>query len=185
MLKVNLIGKRKREKRNRSWITWTALGVYASFILYFFGSVLYVVIRITTLNSQLQRVDQDTQLISREILSNNELISKFVLSKFILGKIDNLNANKFRYKDYLDQVANMMPPDISLINVDFSIPGWISVMATGDSVGSLKSFERIVRNQDVLRNTVFASVFTENVTKSSAGIYSLKLQFEIKKNGRK
>lgn len=185
MVRVNLIGKKRKQKRNQNWIFVGLIAMYSAFVLYFVIESLYVVISLSSLNNSLANVEQDTQTVSRQMLSNNEFLSKFVLSKFILTKIQTLNKNKFRYKDYLDQIAGMLPPNADLKNVDFSVPGWISVLISAQDLKTLKQLEDLLSNSNQLNSTMFSSVFSENVSKDKTGVYNMKLQFELRKNGGK
>lgn len=183
MVKVNLIGKKRREAKGRNWVIFAGLAVYIGFVVYFFGSVVFVVYRLSVLNSQLATVENETRDVSGQMIANNDLLNKYVLSKFILGKIESINKTKFHYKDYLDQIANLMPSTVTLKNVDFSVTGWVSVLVTAQDIGSLKALERSITDSTALNKSVFSSVFSENVSKTKSGGFDMKLQFEIRKNG--
>jgi hypothetical protein len=182
MPRINLIGKKRRESRSKNIIVYVAVFVYCVFVAYFFASAGVVVYRFVSLNSKLASVEQETQLISAQMLKNDEILSKYVLSKFILGKIQTLNKNKFRYKDYLDQISSFMPSDIAIRNVDFSVHGWVSVSVVAPNIRSLGAVELSLTDQTIVTRGMFSSVFIESVAKDKSGAYILKLQIEIKRN---
>jgi hypothetical protein len=78
-----------------------------------------------------------------------------------------------------------MPPNADLKNVDFSVPGWVSVSVVVPNVKTLGSLEKSLVDEPVLSKSLFTSVFSESAIKDKLGIYSVKLQFEIRKNGGK
>lgn len=183
MDKVNLIGKRRRSTAGKNWLK---IGLYVflgGFVTYFLGTVIYVVTQISSLNTQLADVEQQTKTVSSQILSNNELLNQYVLSKFILLKIENLNKNRFRYKDYLDEIAGLMPTNSELKNVDFSVPGWVSVLISAQDLRTLRLLETSLTDVAALNRSMFSSVYSEGVSKDKTGNWNLKLQFEIRKNG--
>ena len=185
MVKVNLIGKKRRETRGKNWMFFGVIALYCGFLAYFFGSVIYTVYRLTSVNAELAAVEQESQAVSAEILKNNALLNRYVLSKFILEKIQSVNSTKFRYKDYLDQISSLMPPNAELKNVDFSVPGWVSVSVVVSNIKTLSLLEKSLVDEQILNKSLFSSVFSESALKDKLGIYSVKLQFEIRKNGGK
>ncbi len=183
MVNVNLIGKKKRATKGRNWIVLSSIVIFSLFVLYFLSASLYVVIKLYLTNNEQVAIDRETESISREITSNNELLGGFVLSKFILGKMQSLNKEKFPYKDYLDQLVSFVPAGAVLKNVDFSNKGWVAVVVSLPGVSSLKILEDSLTDTNLLSASSFKSVFAENVAKEKVGIYTVKLQFEIKKDG--
>jgi len=119
------------------------------------------------------------------MLKNNAELNRFVLSKFVIGKIQNLNNNRFRYKDYLDEISGLMPAGTLLKNVDFSKAGWVAVLVSAKDLQTLRLLEISMNDKDSMNTNLFSSVYTENVTRDSLGGYGMKLQFEAKKNAGK
>lgn len=185
MLQVNLIGKKRKERSKKNWIVILIMTIFVSFVLYFLGTSGYVIYRLFSLNAQIKQVDADAVEISRVITANKETLSKFVLSKYILDRIEILKRDRFRYKDYLDEVAKFMPPGSVLTNVDFATKGWVEVSASLPNTNALKEFENNFLSTDRLAQSEFGSVFSESVVSDKNGLYNVKLHFEIKTNGRK
>jgi hypothetical protein len=183
MIKVNLIGKKRRTAKKGNWLFILTALLFGGFVIYFLSVTVYVVFSLYSLNSQITSTDREAETISREILGNDALLKRYVLSKFILGRIETINRDKFHYKDYLDQIAGLLPEGLTLRNVDFSNKGWVAVSVSAPNAPSLALFENIINDSDLLSRSVFSSVYTESVAKDRTGAYSIKLQFELRKNG--
>lgn len=183
MVKINLIGKKRRESKNRSWIFVVAITAYVACLIYFFGSVVFVVYRLNVLNSQLAKVNQETQLVSSEMLANNQMLSRFVLSKFVLDKIKSLSDSRFKYKDYLDEVVKIMPVGVTIKSVDFAVKGWVVVNVSAENLEAIRLLENTTTDTALLNQGLFSAIFSENVSLEKTGEYNEKLQFEIRKNG--
>jgi hypothetical protein len=185
MVQVNLIGKKRREKAGKNWIMISLIAGFSALTLYFLGSTLYVVIRLYQLNAEIDKVDNEVKVLSAEILANKDSLSKFVLSKFTLDRVASLKKERFRYKDYLDQISKLVPTNSVLTNVDFTTKGWVAVSVSLPGAGSLKEIESNLTNSNKLAESEFISVFSELIAVDKAGIYNAKLHFEIKPNGGK
>ncbi len=183
MVNINLIGKKRRAAKGRNWIVLSSIIVFSLFVLYFLSASIYVVVKLYLISNEQTAIDRETESISREMTSNNELLGGFVLSKFILGKMQSLNKEKFPYKEYLDQLVSFVPSGAVLKNVDFSNKGWVAVVVTLPGVSSLKILEESLSDTNLLSASSFVNVFSESITKEKTGIYTAKLQFELKKNG--
>lgn len=184
MVQVNLVGKKRRERAGRNWIIVTILTLFVGFALYFFGATLYVTIKLYLVDREKKQIDVEVETISTEILANKEILANFVLSKFILDQIAVLKTERFRYKDYLDQVAKLVPADAVLANVDFANKGWVDVAVSLGSVVSLRELENRLGDETSLIKTEFVSVFSESVIKNPDGKYLARLHFQIKSNGK-
>lgn len=182
MVQVNLIGKKRRQSKGKSSLLTIGIIVYGLILIYFFGSAIYSVYRVTSLNIQLSSIEKETRSVSDEILKNNTELNRFVLSKFVIGKIQSLNNSRFRYKDYLDEISGLMPAGTLLKNVDFGKPGWVSVLFYAKDLQTLRLLEISIGDKDSINTNLFSSVYTESVTRDLSGAYSVKLQFEAKKN---
>lgn len=161
------------------------VSIFGIFVLYFLGSTIYVVTRLYSLSRQIKAVDSEAVAISKVITSNKEALNKFVLSKFILDRMAILKRDRFRYKDYLDQIAKFMPLGAVLTNVDFGTKGWVGVSVSLPNTNVLKEFENNFSAKDRLAQSEFASVFSEAVVSDKTGAYTAKLHFELKTNGGK
>lgn len=185
MVQVNLIGKKRKDKFGKSWVVILVLSLFVSFVLYFLGSAVYVVTKLSFLNSEIKKVDEESVLISGQISSNKESLTKFVLSKFTLDRIALLKKERFRYKEYLDQITKFIPISAVLTNVDFATKGWIAVSVSLPGLNPLRELENNLTTTNRLSQTEFVSVFSESVSRDKSGAYNMKLHFEIKPNGGK
>lgn len=185
MIQINLVGKRKRTAKGRSWFMLGLAAVFVLFSLYFVGSSIYVVIKLSMVNSEAARVNRETEEVSKQIASNSENLSNFVLSKYILGKVVEVNQQKFPYREYLNQVIALMPQDAILKNVDFSIRGWVAVAAEVSTMAGFDELENSLTSEAKLGETPFAAIFAEGINKNQDGFYDAKLQLQLKANGGK
>lgn len=185
MIKVNLIGKKRRRADNRNWLRLVFVVLFWGFVAYFLAGTIYVTYMLYSLKAEIGKVEDETEQISRTILSNDEQLRRYILSKFILSKIQEVNGSRFHYKDYLDQIVSLLPEGVALKNVDFSVSGWVSVLVSAESVKLIQSLERTMSDISSIVGGTFSSVYTENVSRSRSGEYDLKLQFGISKNARK
>lgn len=181
MIKVNLISKKSHAYKGRNWTKIISYILFGSLSLYFISATLYVVISIGIINKKIADTKKASTAISEVMLANNDQLSRFVLSKLILSKIESINAGKFPYKDYLDQVSTMLPAGSLLSSVDFSTRGWIAVSVNSTDIGAFKLLEKSLINKDVwVDNKFFSGAYIENVIKEKSGSYSTRLQLELK-----
>lgn len=182
MIKVNLISKKQRAYKGRNWTKTIVFVLFGLVGLYFIGVTLYVVISMSTLNAKTKKVKEESVAISSEMLKNNEKLSRFVLTKLILTKIQEINKERFRYKDYLDQMSSLLPGGSELSSVAFAKKGWISLTVSSESVNSFSQLEDSLMNNNYwLASKFFSGAFVESVVKDKTGGYSTKLQLELKK----
>jgi hypothetical protein len=182
MIKINLISKRSHAFRGRNWTKLIALSLILVFGAYFLGVTIWVIVSLAILNNKIAKVNSESVAISNLMLANNEKLSRFVLTKLILTKIDSIDKGKFRYKDYLDQVTVLLPPGSSMTAVGFSVKGWISLAVESLDILSLNRLETVLLNKSTWnRNKYFSGAYIESVTKGKNGMYSTRLQLELKK----
>jgi len=183
MIQINLVGKKRKQRAGKNWITLSAASLFIAFVLYFLGSAIYVFVRLTVINREIRKVDIEAESISKEIGANQETLFKYVLSKHILDRMADLKNERFRYKDYLDQISRFIPPTSILTNVDFTSKGWVSASVSLPGLLALRELENNLKNEDGMVQSEFRSVFSESLTSSRNGQYNIKLHFEIKPNG--
>ena len=184
MIQINLIGKKRRDRENKNWFSILMIVVFAVLVLYFLVITTYVVIRLTQIKQELKSVDREFESASVAISANKGALADYVLTKHILDKMSSLKQGEFRYKDYLDQIAKLMPANAVLTNIDFTIKGWVAVSVTLPNTDSLKEMERNLSEVASLSQGEFASIFSESVAHDASGQYNAKLHFEIKTNDR-
>lgn len=156
--------------------------LFGGFFLYFLGVTLYIFISVSVLNSKIKKVNSESVSISQTMLKNNEKLSRFVLTKLILTKIEDLNKERFRYKDYLDQVSLLLPSGSQLTSVDFATKGWIAVSVKATDIFSFQLLENTLMNPGTWKGSnYFSSAYVERVSKEKDGSYSTRLQLELKK----
>jgi len=182
MIKINLISKKRKAYRGRNWTRLITFVLFGLFAAYFLGETLYVVISSLVINSEIAKVENQSTSISDSMLQNNDKLSRFVLTKLILTEIETINGSRFKYKDYLDKVSSYIPSGDVLTTVDFATKGWLSVSVKTPDVDSLRTFEKIILNNDTwLNNDYFSTVYVESVSLEKGGSYVIQLQFELKK----
>lgn len=185
MIKINLVNKDSRAYKGRNWTRITVLTLFGAIGIYFLGVSLYVVISILVLNNKIASVNEESTAISGTMLKNNEQLSRYVFSKLILTKITDLNRDRFRYKDYLDQISLVLPSGSTLFSVDFTAKGWVSLSISSDDINAFNLFEKAVVEKNVWKDSkYFSGAYIESVTKEKSGSYTTRLQLELlKANG--
>lgn len=181
-IKINLIGKRKRVSKNKSLFVVLMSVAFGSLFLFFLVFSGYVALMTYSLNRRVSAVLAESIQISTDIRQNNEGVNKFVLSKNILDYLAEVDAGKFHYKRYMDEIVALLPPTVELTNVDFQIKGWVAVSVFVPNTAFLRSFEDRIKDKTIFDQTVFSSIFSEGITRDKNGGYVIKLQFELKKN---
>ena len=156
--------------------------LFGLFGLYFIGITAYVMISMYVIKGEIAKVNSESVAISEVMLKNNDKLSRFVLTKIILTKINEIDKERFHYKDYLDQVSLLLPDGSSLASAGFASKGWISVSVNSSDVNVLGLLEKSLLNKDTWDgNTYFSGAYIESVTKEKSGSYSIRLQLELKK----
>jgi len=182
MINVNLISKKSRAYKGKNWTRIVVLSLFGLFGLYFVGVTLFIVIAMAVTSSNIKKTNAESASISSIMLSNNEKLSRFVLTKTILTKITNLEKEKFRYKDYLDQISLLLPEGSLLNTVDFANKGWISLSVISDDLFALSLLERSLQDKDNwVGNKYFSGAYIESVNRTKTNTYITRLQLELKK----
>lgn len=182
MIKVNLISKRSRAYRGRNWTRIIVLSLFGLMGTYFIGATLYVVISMYVTNANIKKTNNESTAISDVMLSNNEKLGRFVLTKLILTKIEDIEKERFHYKDYLDQVSLLIPSGSLLTTVGFTTKGWISLGVKSNNINDFGQLEKIFVNKSTWDgNKYFSSAYVEGVTKEKSGAYDSRLQLELAK----
>jgi len=183
-MQINLIGKKRRGQGSKNWFSITMIVLFVILVLYFLFNTAYVMIKLTQIKRELQKVDREIESTSVAISANKEALAEYVLSKHILDKMSTLKLENFRYKDYLDQIARLMPANAVLTNIDFTIKGWVAASVSLPDTDSLKKMESNLTDVTSLSQGEFASIFSESVTQDANGQYNAKLHFQINTNDR-
>ena len=180
MIKVNLISKKGRAYKGKNWtkiIIYSLLGLVGA---YFVSVSVYVVISMAVLRTQIKTVNSQSVAISTQMLSDNELLSRFVLTKMILTEIQNVNKEKFPYKAYLDQLLALLPSGSSLTSVNFASKGWIAITVTSTDIQSFKLLENVLLNSSTWKDSqYFSRAYIEGVIKTRSGSYTTNIQLEL------
>lgn len=181
-MKIDLTSKRRRISKGKNWTRLIAYIVFGLISAAFLGITLYVLISISVLNGKINKVDAESKRVSSEMLKNSENVNRFVLSKLILTEIQAVNKDRFRYKDYLDEVQRIIPQAATLAGVDFSTKGWLSVSVNAPNYFTFTSVESILFNKETWStNKYFSNAFIESVNRDKSGSYTYRLKFELKK----
>lgn len=184
MIKVNLISKKSRAYSGKNWTKIVSFSSFGLFSLYFIGVTLYVLISLFLTSNKIKKIDVESQEISSVMLKNNERLSRFVLTKLILTEIQNINKNKFNYKEYLDQITLLLPSNTKLNGIDFKVKGWLSLSINATDVISFQALEKVLLNKNTWKDSkLFSGAYIESVSKDKSGSYNTKLQIELKGNG--
>ncbi len=181
-IKVNLISKARRIKKKKNLIVSGTIAFFFIFCGTFLASVMYTTYNVYFLNKQISAITLESISVSSTIRSNNENVNKYVLSKGILDYVSGIESSKFHYKKYLDEIVLVLSSNAVLRTVDFQVKGWVSASVSVPDLASFRDFEERIFDKTILDQTVFASVFSEGVSKDKNGGYVIKLEFELKKN---
>ncbi len=182
MVKINLIGKKRREAGTKNWIIVILVLIFSVFTVYFLGISIYVVTKLYLANNALRSVDREAETISTEMTANSKQLQNFILSKNILTKVESLIKEKFPYSKYLDQLSGFIPPDGVLKNVDFGQKNWVTVSVSLPGGKSLKTFQTNITDPNLINASTFSSIYSESFSRDTTGMYGAKLQFELKKD---
>lgn len=182
MIKINLVSKKSRAYKGKNWTKTIAVGIFGLFCLYFLGVTFYVVISMSLIAAQISKVNAESEAVSGLMLANNDKLSRFVLTKLILTKIGEINKQRFRYKDYLDQVSILLPGGSVLSSVGFATRGWITVSISSENVSAFGVLEKSLLNKNSWTgNKYFSGAYIEDITKEKTGFYTTRLQLELRK----
>lgn len=180
---VNLAGRKKQIIKTKTIVLrafWIFFGLVSFGFLIYFGYPLWKTYRY---KRTLEDINSEAIVLSNQIRANNETVNQFVLSKSILDQIEIINSSKFAYKRYLDEIVAMLPLSSILRNVDFQTKGWVVVSVFLPDVASLSEMETRLTDKTIVDQTVFSSVFSEDIVSDKSGGFIIKMHFELRKNG--
>ena len=183
MVQVNLLSKRKGRKKQKNLFNVVGLVLFALLALYFLFQVVSLIYRFVTVRKNLEQVQEETRVVSSEILRDNEQLNRFIVTKFVLGEILQLRGRQFDYPGHLEQVQETIPDSSDLTGVDFGIPGFVSIKTFSSNSNIFSEFENNLKEFD-LSGTNFGSVVVKSVARNEEGGYRADLLYGIKENGR-
>lgn len=181
--RINLAGRRKYVAKTKFIVVRSFWVVFILIFIVFLSFAGYALFKTYNLRSAIESISGQSVIISNQIRSNNDAVNDFVLAKGILEQVEKVNAGKFAYKRYMDEIVSILPAAVVLRNVDFQNKGWVSVSAFVPDLVTVRGLEERITDKTIIDQTVFTSIFSEGLTRDKSGGYVIKFQFELKKNG--
>ncbi|MBI1872155.1 hypothetical protein HYS10_01920 [Candidatus Collierbacteria bacterium] len=178
-MKINLLKKRslkaKRAETVRkinkiSLIVGSSLFILS--ILFVSGRYVYLRVRANTLTESINQLEADVAGRSLEIL-------EYARVKQILGVVNQVQSQRFKYKDVLSGLYNFLPSGAGLISVDFAGESVVTASIRFNGVVGYEDFLGRLDAGSEASNFLFKEIAEKSLTKDSAGKYQLNVEFKL------
>ncbi len=179
-MKINIVRqdslkyrKAQTVRRINAAILFGSIGIFALTILYMMTQFIYLGYRQDTLAKSLASLQATYNSRSRDV-------AEYYMVKKIVAATNDLQAKRFKYKDFLNSLANLLPSRAVLSAVDFGSKG---VVVATIRLTSLDDYETLMRNIDGVvsdKGSLFMEVAQKSLSRGKTGSYTVILELIIK-----
>ncbi len=179
-MKINIIRqnalKYRRAQKIRlinTLITVGSLALFGLSVLMVSGQYVYYAIRSNTLTTE---VSQLKNLFSDRV----DDVAAYVAVKQVVSEVAKIQAQRFRYKEFLDAVFDLLPTTATLSEVSFGVRG---VVLVGIRLPNLSDYDRLISNINAASATegfLFGNVAEKNLIRERTGSYLVTMELTIK-----
>lgn len=162
-----------RIKRINRMIVFGSVGVFALTILYMVPQFVYLGFRQTSLTKSLADLQATYNRRSADV-------AEYYLVKKIVSATNDLQAKRFKYKEFLNGLATLLPPKAVLSAVDFGSKG---VIVATVRLTSLDDYDVILKNINdgqINKDFLFSQVAVKSLSREQAGSYTVILELKVK-----
>lgn len=178
-MKINLLKKKSlRLKRAETIRRFNRIalivgsGLFIFSILLVSGRYVYFRVRANSLTESIRQLEADLAGRTLEIL-------EYIRVKQILGVVNQVQGQRFKYKDTLSGLYGLLPTGANLVSVDFAGE---NVVTASIRFNTVVGYEDFLSRLDTERETsgfLFKEVAEQTLTKDSAGRYQLNVELKL------
>ena len=159
-------------RRINAMVTFGSIGLFALAILYMTSYFVYLGFR---QNSLTQAADE----LQRTYNSRAKEVAEYTAVKEIVFSVNDLEAKRFKYKEFLNDIYSLLPPAAVLSAVDFGAPG---VVVASVRLSSLNDYDILVNNIESANPTsfLFSAISEKLFARDTTGSYLVTLELKNK-----
>jgi hypothetical protein len=179
-MKINIIRqnalKYRRAQRIRlinSLVTFGSLALFGLAVLWVSGQYVYYAFRSNSLTTE---VNQLKSLYS----GRADVVASYLAVKQIISRVTEIQTKRFKYREFLDEVFKLIPPNATLSEVSFGVKGVILVSIR---LPSLNDYDTLMANLNTASaepDFLFGSVAEKGLSREKAGGYLVTMELTIK-----
>lgn len=179
-MKINIVRqdslkfrKAARIRKINAIVMIGSIGFFVLSILYTSGQFIYLGLR----NRQLT-VQINTLMNLYNARGKDQV--EYIAVKRIIDMVDQIQGNRFKYRDFLNVIYGLLPSGAKLSSVDFGKPG---VVIVGVRLQTLNDYDVLLMNIDnggSDNNFLFSAVAQPTLQMDKLGQYLVALELKIK-----
>lgn len=156
-----------------------------NFIVLFGGSALFLLSivlisgRYIYFQIRANALKQTTDQLEASYFSRSREVADYVRVKQILTAFKQISEKRFRYKDFLTEIYQLIPPDSSLVSIDFAVTNVVMVTVRFGTVSGYEQFLARLKSQGEISGFLFKVVAEDSLTRDPLGNYQVNLEIGI------
>lgn len=179
-MKINIVRqdtlKLRRARRikliNRI-ISIGSIGLFGLSILWVSGQFVYLGLRSSQLTKTVGTLNALYTARSKDEV-------EYLAVKQIVGTVDQIQSKRFRYREFLDGVYNLIPSSAKLSGVDFDRSGIVNVSVRLSNLNDYDALLTNINNQKAAATFLFSAIAQPTLQRDKTGQYLVKLELKIK-----
>lgn len=163
-------------RRINALATFGSIGLFSLAIVYMTSYFVYLGFRQNSLAQMARGLQQSYNGRIKEV-------ADYLAVKEIAAGVNDIQAKRFKYKEFLNVIYALLPSTAILSSVDFGAPG---VVIAGVRLTNLNDYDRLLANIKTASATpgfLFGAISEKQFARDVSGSYSVALELRIKNGG--
>jgi hypothetical protein len=179
-MKINIVRqdslkfrKATRIRNINAMVTIGSISLFALSVFVTSGRFIYLGFRNRQLTDQIKTLSDLYNVRSKDRV-------EYVAVKKIIDMVDQIQSNRFKYRDFLNVIYKLLPSNAKLSSVDFGKPG---VVVVGARLQTLDDYDAIlvnINNGRLDNNFLFSAAAQPTLQMDKTGQYLVTLELKIK-----
>lgn len=179
-MKINLLRQKSTKfkraemiRRVNLTVVWVSVSAFILMVLYISTYYVYLRLRLGELSRQLTALEQTYASRASEVVD-------YLRVKQVMANVNAIQAQRFRYKDFLLGIYRMLPESARLATVDFSEGGVISFSTRLTNLTDYETLLARVKSESGGSEFLFAQVAQKSLTREKTGQFIVSMEARIK-----
>jgi len=163
----------QRIKRINLIVTFGSIGLFALSVLWTSGQFVYLGYRGNQLTKTVKTLNDLYTARSKDE-------AEYLAVKQIIDTVDQIQGKRFKYRDFLNGIYQLLPSNAKLSGVDFGQSG---VIIVNIRIINLTDYDTLLANinQGLTNNNfLFSAIAQSSLQRDKTGQYSVNLELKIK-----
>jgi len=178
-MKINLLRHPSLKHRRSEMIRRLNLTVLIISSGLFIVSVLFISSRYLFLQIKANDLKQKIGDLEKGYFGRSSEIVDYIRVSQVISQMSEIQAKRFKYKEFLRGVFSFLPEGANLSSIDFGNEGILLVSIKFGSIDSYEQFVARLRDQSSLPGFLFKAVAQKSLIRASVGVYQASLEIKI------